>query len=253
MKLQNIKLAILLLFVLGSVSCEKDIAAYNDSPRVYFYERSFGTTETRVTYKSFSFLQLPLDVTLDTFLVKVKIMGNTSAADRIVRGRTIAAGTTAVEGTHYAFIDGIVPADSIYGYIPVVLHRTADIRDTSVTLNLGIAATKDFAQGVREDSVFTITWSDNVVKPANWDAFVGLAYYFGAYTAAKWRFIISVTGVDNFPLQQSGRVPPAPGEYTSAGMLDLNKLLRAALLEYNNTHDPDLTDANGQLVTFPSL
>jgi hypothetical protein len=251
MKLQNIKLAILLLFAGALASCEKDIAAYNDEARVYFFERNTDLTQTRVTYKSFTFLLLPFDVVKDTFLVRVKIMGNKSSSDRVVRGRAITSGTTAKEGIHYQFIDGIVPADSIYGYIPVVLLRTADIKDSSVNLNLGIAATKDFQPGVGEDSSIVLSWSDNVVKPSNWDGIISLTYYFGTYSAAKWRFIIATTGVDKFPLQQSGRVPPAPGEYTNAGMLDLKAVLKAALQAYNDAHDPDLTDENGQLVTFP--
>lgn len=251
MKLQNIKLAVLLLFVIGLTSCEKDIAAYNDEARVYFFERNTDLSQTRISYKSFTFLLLPLDVTRDTFLVRVKIMGDKSTSDRVVRGRAITTGTTAQEGTHYQFIDGVVPADSIYGYIPVVLLRTVDIRDTSVSLNLGIAATKDFQPGVGEDSSIVLNWSDNVVKPSNWDGIISLTYYFGTYSAAKWRFIIATTGKDKFPLQQSGRIPPAPGEYTSMAMLDLNALLKAALKAYNDSHDPDLTDEFGQLVTFP--
>ncbi|UYQ95842.1 DUF4843 domain-containing protein [Chitinophaga horti] len=251
MKLQHIKIVLLFAFTLLAAACEKDIAAYKDEPRVYFFERATDLTQTRITFKSFSFVTLPLGITRDTFLVKVKVMGDTASRDRIVRGRAIATGTTAAEGKHYDFIDGIVPAGTVIGYIPVVLHRTEDIKDTSVTLNLGVAATADFKQGVGEDSSITLTWSDNVVKPANWDALIGLSYYFGTYSAAKWRFIISVTGKDNFPLQQSGRIPPKEGEYTNAGMLDLNAVLKQALKAYNNANDPDLTDERGQLVTFP--
>lgn len=243
-----IKLFCLLLL---TASCEKDIASYDDEPRVYFFERNNDLTESRIAYKSYTFLLLPAAVMKDTFFVRVKIMGNKAATDRIVRGRAITAGTTAKAGQHYEFMDGFVPADSIYGYLPVVLHRTEDIRDTSVTLVLGIAETKDFKPGVGEDSTFTLSWSDNVVKPDNWDGIISIGFYFGAYSAAKWRFIISVTGKDKFPLQQSGRIPPKEGEYTHAGMLDIQALVKAALKAYNDTHDPDLTDENGQLVTFP--
>lgn len=247
----NIKWFFLLLLITVLCSCNKDIAGYTDEPRVYFFERNTDLTQSRITGKSFTFLTLPLNVMEDTFMVRVKIMGNKSAVSRVVRGRTITEGTTATEGIHYKFIDGTVPADSIYGYLPVVLYRTEDIKESSLTLNLGIASTSDFKPGVGEDSSFTLTWSDNVVKPSNWDGLISLTYYFGTYSAAKWRFIISVTGKDNFPLQQSGRVPPKDGEYTHAGMLDLNRVLKDALKEYNDTHDPDLTDENGQLVTFP--
>lgn len=250
-KMKHIQLALLFLTVLLLGACQKEIGAYSDEPRVYFFERAADLAQTRITYKSFTFVTQPLAVTKDTFLVKVKIMGEKSAMDRVVRGRVIAKGSTAIEGKHFELIDGSVKADSLFGYIPVVLFRTDDIKDSAVNLNLGIADTKDFKRGVGEDSVITISWSDNVVKPSNWDALIGLSYYFGTYSTVKWRFIISVTGVDNFPLQQSGRIPPAPGEYTNAGMLDINALLKTALNAYNATHQPALTDERGQLVTFP--
>lgn len=251
--MKSINKIIIVIAVLGLFfsACEKDIAAYNNDPRIYFFERNTDLNQSRITFRSFSFLKLPLDISKDTFYIKVKIMGETAPYDRIVRGAAIAEGTTAKEGEHYTFIDGIVPADSIIGYLPVVLNRTADLRDTSVTLQLSIAETKDFKPGVTEDNSFTLSWSDNVVKPANWDGLISLSFYFGSYSAVKWRFIISVTGVDNFPLQQSGRVPPAPGEYTNAGMNDIKAMLKDALAAYNSANDPDLTDESGQLVTFP--
>lgn len=239
------------LLVTALTACEKNIEGFKDEPRVYFFERNTDLTATRITSKSFTFLTQPVSVTNDTFLIRVKIMGDIAPQDRIVRGCAFTTGTTAIAGTHYDFIDGVVPADSIYGYIPVVLYRTEDIQSKSVSLALGISETKDFKRGVGEDSVFTLSWSDNVIKPSNWDGFISLSAYFGDYSDAKWRFIISVTGKDNFPLQQSGRIPPAPGEYTNAGMMDLRVEIKAALKAYNDANDPDLTDENGQLVTFP--
>ncbi|WP_164974238.1 DUF4843 domain-containing protein [Filimonas effusa] len=251
MKLHSIKLLYLLIAVMGLASCSKEIGSYNDEPRVYFFERGKDLNQTRITFRSFSFLTYPSNVVTDTALIKVKIMGNTSSHNRVVRGRTIATGTTATEGVHYDFVNGVIPADSIWGYLPVVLRRTSDIRTKSITLNVGIAATQDFKPGVVEDSTFTLTWSENVVKPSNWDGIISLGYYFGTYSDVKWRFIILTTGVQSFPLQQSARVPPAPGEYSSAAMLDINRVMKAALAQYNATHTPALTDESGNLVTFP--
>lgn len=251
MKLQSFKILYLFIALLGVTACSKDIGSYDDEPRIYFFERANDLNKTRITSRSFSFLISPPSVVTDTALIKVKIMGNTASRNRVIHGRTIATGTTAQEGVHYDLIDGFIPADSIYGYMPVVLRRTSDLLNKSVTLKLGIAATADFKPGVAEDSIFTLTWSDNVVKPTNWDGIISLNYYFGAYSDAKWRFIILTTGVQSFPLQQSSRVPPAAGEYSSAAMLDINRVLKAALAEYNRTHDPDLTDESGNLVTFP--
>lgn len=250
MKSRFISSLILIVAIALFASCEKSISAYQNDARIYFFERGTDLNQTRITTKSFSFLRLPEEVTKDTFLIKVKIMGETASYDRIVRGKLVAEGTTAQEGVHYDFIDGVVPADSIIGYLPVVLYRTADIATKSVQLNLTIAETKDFKPGVGTDVNFNLQWSDNVVKPANWDGFLGLMGYFGTYSDVKWRFIIQVTGVDNFPLQQSARVEPLPGEYTYAAMMDIVSRLKAALVAYNLANDPDLTDEFGP-VTFP--
>jgi hypothetical protein len=241
------------LVLLGALlsACEKDIDTYQNDARVYFFERNTDVTATRITYRSYSFLLQPEEVTKDTINIRVKIMGEAASYDRIVRGRRLdSASTTAIEGTHYDFIDGIVPADSIYGYLPVVVYRTADIKDSSVTLNLAIGDTKDFKPGAAEDDYFQLTWSDNVVKPSNWDGLLGLVFYFGTYSDVKWRFIIQVTGKDNFPLQQS-RFELKPEEYSNAAMNDIKAQIKDALATYNTANDPDLTDENGQLVVFP--
>lgn len=245
------RLYILLAATLMLAACEKDLPVYQNEPGIYFYEYTSGVTPFKVLLKSFSFLGAPASVTKDTMMVKVKIMGLTAPYDRVVKGKTIAKGTTAQEGVHYDFIEGTVPADSIYGYLPVVLYRTPDIATSSVLLNLAIDSTKDFRGGAAEDQAFSLEWSDKIVKPANWETIIGLKTYFGTYSDVKFKFIIDVTGIADFPLWQSSRVEPQAGEWTPAAMSDLMRIIKEALAEYNATHDPDLTDEFGQLVTFP--
>lgn len=245
----NILAAIAMMLCL--CACNKDVMTYEDDPRVYFFERANDLVKTRLTFKSYSFLLLPSSVLQDTLRIKVKTMGLPADRDRIVRGETITEGTTAVEGTHFKFIDGMVRAGQTEGTLNVLLLRTPDIKGKTVSLNLKIAETADFKPGVVEDNFFTLSWSDNLVKPSNWDAFIGLSTYFGAYSNVKYRFIIDVLGVATFPLQQSARVPLQPGEYSASMMLDLKFRLKAALASYNAAN-PALTDENGAAVTFPN-
>ena len=114
MKLHSIRLLYLLISLLSLASCSKEIGSYSDEPRVYFFERATDLQKTRITSRSFSFLISPSSVVTDTMLVRVKIMGDASTHDRIVRGRTILMGTTATEGVHYEFRERKMEADSIY-------------------------------------------------------------------------------------------------------------------------------------------
>jgi len=240
---------LMLVIAVAFSACEKSVDSYENDPRIYFFERQNDLVSTRITSKSFSFLTYPSTVTRDTMLIKVKIMGLPGATDRIVRGEAIADGTTAIEGQHYQFIDGTIKAGAIIGELPVVLLRSEDIKNEAVTLKLRIAETADFKPGVAEDSSFSLTWNDNLIKPTNWDT--GLFFYFGTYSAVKFRFVIDVLGLAEFPLQASARVPLKPGEFSNAAMLDFKARMKQALLEYNNTHTEPKKDENEQLVTFP--
>ncbi|MEJ2881785.1 DUF4843 domain-containing protein [Pedobacter sp. GR22-6] len=252
MKTFKIHYILCLLFVLLVSSCAKDLEPYENQPQVYFFERATDLNKTRITTKSFSFMSFPSTVTKDTLKIKVKTMGYPADYDRVVRGKLIAEGTTAVEGVNFDFIDGVVKAGQVEGQLWILLYRTADIKSRSLQLNLGIAETKDFKPGVIEDNFFSVSWSDNLVKPSNWDGFISLSAFFGTYSTTKYRFIIDVLGITEFKLQQSARVPLAEGEYSSAMMIDFKNRMKEALATYNNTHTTPLTDENGVLVTFPN-
>jgi len=252
MKTFKIHYILCLLSVLLFSSCAKDLEPYENQPQVYFFERATDLNKTRITTKSFSFMSFPSTVTKDTLKIKVKTMGYPADYDRVVRGKLIAEGTTAVEGVNFDFIDGVVKAGQVEGQLWILLYRTADIKSRSLQLNLGIAETKDFKPGVVEDNFFSVSWSDNLVKPSNWDGFISLSAFFGTYSTTKYRFIIDVLGITEFKLQQSARVPLAEGEYSSAMMIDFKNRMKEALVIYNSTHTTPLTDENGVLVTFPN-
>ena len=247
---------LLILSVIGLTgllsSCEKEIDTYEDDPQLYFFERATDLLQTRITSKSFSFVALASTVLTDTVKIKVKTMGLAANRDRVMRGVTVKAGTTAIEGVNYAFIDGVIKAGQVEGYLPVVLYRTENIKTTTLYLNLAIANAGDFKPGVVEDQAFSLAWSDDLVKPSNWDGFISLSSYFGTYSKVKYRFIIDVTGVTDFPLQQSGRNPLLPGEYSAVMMNDVKLRIKTALAAYNASHAKPLTDENEVPVTFPN-
>jgi len=79
-----------------------------------------------------------------------------------------------------------------------------------------------------------------------------LSFYFGPYSKEKFRFVVNTTGISDFPLQQSGRVPLNPGEYSNSMMNDIKLRVKEALATYNATHAVPLTDETGTLITFPN-
>lgn len=251
MKNLSIKYVLCALLVIGLSACNKSLEPYIDDPQVYFFERATDLNKSRITSKSFSFLPLASTILKDTVKIKVKTMGFPKDYDRVVRGKMIAKGSTAAEGTNFDFINGIVKAGQVEGLLYVLLYRTADIKNTTLQLNLSIAETADFKPGVVEDNYFTILWSDNIVKPDNWDGPLGLVNFFGVYSTVKYRFIIDVLGVTDFRLQQSARDPLKPGEYSGAMMIDLKNRMKAALAAYNLVNPPKV-DENNQPISFPN-
>lgn len=228
--------------------CEKDLrSSYSDAARVYFFERANDQISSRITSKTYSFLLIPSSKLKDTVYVKVKTMGDTTSYNRYTRGMTIADGTTAKEGTDYDFIPGLIAAGKVEGLLPVVLYRTASLKTEDVTLKLAIAETTDFKPGVTEDKEFLLRWSDKLSKPSTW-----IDFYFGTYSDAKYRFMIDILGIADYPAQACARCVLNPGEFTAAAFMDMVARLKAELIKYNAAHPQNpLRDANGVLVAFP--
>ncbi|TJZ61068.1 DUF4843 domain-containing protein [Sphingobacterium olei] len=247
--LYKVTIGVLLIVGLFALAgCEKDIDGYTQDPRLYFFERANDVNRTRVSSRTFTFLTLADEEMKDTLYIKVKTMGEIVNRDRQVMGKTIAEGTTAIEGVDFDFIPGLVPAGNIEGLLPVVLYRTLRLKNETVVLNLTIGETADFKAGVIEDEVFTLSWADRLIQPNPWP------FYFGAYSNVKYQFIIDELGIAEFPSQLSPRVENLPGEYSLADLQDMASRLRVRLREVNteNFGKPNypLRDENGALVVF---
>jgi hypothetical protein len=243
----NIYAAVLLLFIL-STACNKGLDGYQNAPGIYFFERVDGVIASRITSKSFSFVLYDNSKVSDTQRIKAKIMGLPVATDRSFMA-AVDTGTKAVAGTEYKILPGVIKANEIIGYLPVVIYRTPDLKTVTKVLNLKIVDGGDFKAGVTEDARIQLNWTDNLVMPANWNTLPGLKTYFGVYSIVKYKFIIDVLGRSDFPIQTNNTL--LPGQLTNANMLDLKAILKDALVVYNNTHSPVLTDETGQIVTFP--
>lgn len=241
---------ILLAFLLVLVSaCSKDITAYQEDSRAYFYDLTATQYPQQVYSRTFSFATMDNTVTVDTQYIPVKIQGLASDHDRIFAAKALADSTTAIAGTDYRLLPGVIKANAFTGMLPLVLFRTAQLKTVTLRLYMSIADTADFKAGVDENNYYLVSWNDDLIKPNNWDTSPGLKLFFGDYSRVKYEFIISVLHKSSFDFL-TGRTYD-PTKITVDQMYDYAAQLKSALKTYNATHTPPLTDEYGIQVTFP--
>lgn len=236
--------------LLWSTGCKKEnISAegtYQDA--VYFAHSSY---DQNIDSLSFSFISLPDSVKLDTVWLPVRIAGKTTSRDRQITLTVVDTATTATAGTHYKLLDYHLPKDSFNTNLGIVLYRTADLQDTVVQLTVQLQPNSDFPVQVKDttsangrlvtDNVYRIRFSDQLIKPTNWDSF--LVYLFGTYSKVKYRFIIEATGRTDFPISGAGAL-------AYAQLLYYQGVTQTALGDYESKHGT-LYDENGNPVTIP--
>jgi hypothetical protein len=237
-----------LLLLLGT-ACNKDINAYQNEPKAYFYELTSAITPQVVIARNFSFATIDSTIMTDTQYIAVKIQGLASGNDRLFGAKVMADSSTAVEGVDYKLLPGTIKANQFTGLLPVILYRTPLLKTTTVHIRLLIADTADFKAGITEYNKFTLNWNDALIKPDNWDSRPGLSSYFGTYSLVKYKFIIATLHMSAWDFL-IGRVYD-PTKITGDQMSDYVAQLKSALKVYNSTHTPALTDEFGVLVTFP--
>ncbi|MVT08810.1 DUF4843 domain-containing protein [Chitinophaga tropicalis] len=221
--LRYISTALLVVLLLGS--CKKDIMTYGSEDSVYFTEDS--TNYTFVDKKS--------SVITDTVIVRVKLIGKLSEKDRTLNV-TVDSGD-AVEGKDYTVLKPVVlQKDSNFVSVKVVLNRTTDLLTKNKKIWLGLKNSDDIkAADFPPHTQHKLTFSDKVEKPDWWDSY----FYLFNYSDTRMRFYIDVMGSTL-----------APNQYTGGVGLDFSVviyLLKAATIEYNQTHTEPLSDEYGPI------
>ena len=140
---------ILVLLLLCLCGCkENDHIDYTLNDRVYFYEtEKFLAVTNIVKEMNYTFSLKPSTLMEDTVKVNVRVMGRTADRDRHFKAVAVADSTTAQSPLHYEILDGVIPGGEYDGYLPVLLKRTADTKDHSVTLLLQIVDNEEFTTG----------------------------------------------------------------------------------------------------------
>lgn len=237
------KLCIIIVVLFSTIilSCtSNEMMEYNAPAKVYFFERTYmNTTENVVSEKSFSFALQNSTLMIDTFKIKVKLMGNLADFDRTFNAEVIPDSSTAIEGTHYKLLDGVMPAGQYVSYLPVILYRTADTQNQSVKIKLKLTNKGDLMPGNIEYQTFSLIWGDILLKPDNWPE-----YFFGVYSKNKYRFAIDILGLTDWPLTARVTTEKEEGVYTISEVQAFASTLNEEYLKYKAEHGPIYVDDN---------
>ena len=225
-------------FALGLYACsEKDIAGYEDEPRLFLQIPGSGSIALRDSI-IYSFPAKPHTGNEDTLWFKACIMGAPEGFDREVGIKINEKGTTAIEGVNFKFSNTSIPANGFSAMIPLVVYRQG-LKDTSVRLEIEVAENKYFKVGYERYKKAVFIWGDKFLKPDIWDV-SNYRNAFGNFTSTRYEFILKACGITELPDPMN---LPLLGYY--------NALVRKALLDYNNTPgNTPLTDELGP-VNFP--
>ncbi len=226
-------------------ACEQnDVMDYALNGKVYFNEvTTVSSVETAVYTKNYSFALQNSSLMEDTVKIAIKLMGDVADYDRTFKAEIVADSSTAVAGTHYKLLEGVMSANTYESYLPVVLYRTEDTQEEAVYVKLQLTDAGDLGAGVEGGISFYLTWGDILLEPDNWPE-----YYFGVYSTNKYRFAIDVLGVTDWP--QTARITDGPedGVYTISEIQGFVKTLNEAYQEYRKENGPIYVDDDAKVL-----
>jgi hypothetical protein len=161
----------------------------DDNASVYFQlSEEYG--KENIDSLSYSFAYNDLD--RDTVFMQVKIIGNPANYDRFFNVVILDSLTSAKPNVHYEELELAykVPADSIYGRIPIILNNSDHtLKDSVFQISLQLLESEDFQLGVKERLSAKLSFTDRLVQPSSW--FV-LRYFFGSYNRKKHEIFIQL-------------------------------------------------------------
>ncbi|MDR0766544.1 MAG: DUF4843 domain-containing protein [Odoribacteraceae bacterium] len=239
------KHAYIILAIAFAACRQNETATFPDEGAIYFFEQEdsgYGTM-LAAAEKNFSFAILDDTVTRAEGKVNVRLLGKVSGEPRAFRARVVPDSTTAIEGTHYRLHDGILAPGELESYLPLTLYRAPDLKQAAVNIYLEIVPTEDLAVGLTHGQFFMLHVGDFFMKPATWTMYVD--QYFGTYCDNKYKFIIDVLGITEYPMTR-GNVPPVDGSYTPPQMQGFQYALVTAYEQYRKTNPPIWVDDNAE-------
>jgi hypothetical protein len=155
----------------------------DDNASIYF-QLSDNKLEENLDSLSYSFAFNKLEK--DTVFIPVKIMGNAVNYDRFYKVMIVDSLSTAKPEIHYKELKTSaykVPADSIYGRIPIVLYSSdSALKDSVFHISFQLLESEDFQLGAKNKLRAKLSFTNRLVQPATWST---LKYFFGSYNRKK--------------------------------------------------------------------
>ncbi len=188
---------ILSIFTALFYSCsENDRLEFPDEQSAIYFQLSEEYGKENLDSLSYSFAFN--DKVADTVSLQVKIMGNTMPYDRFFKIELIDSLTTAMQEKHYEVLESQyrVPADSIYGQVPVVIYNTDPLlKDSTFRMTFRMLASEDYSLGSEERLLAKLLFTNQLIEPSTWDF---LQYFFGPYNRTKHKVFNQLFDTD-FP------------------------------------------------------
>ena len=228
MKQMIIRLMIAALVISLWVSCDQE--------KTIMYQQEAGVRFLYQSEDEYSFVD-NYGETVHLYYISVATTGDSVDYERKVSIAVVENDTNNVNtarSEQYKLLEGLVPAGSFLGEVPVEIHCTPDMSDSTFVVHIKLVPNEDFPLAGFDDRYFKLSVTNPLVKPENWG---NLAFYFGQQFSISWyRFILNVLNVSYipYPSAQEG------DEKWSYNQLLANAgKVKAALLQYNREHPND--------------
>ncbi|MDO5977850.1 DUF4843 domain-containing protein [Flavivirga spongiicola] len=251
-----IKSIILICTIVFAFSaCEKEEPAlFSGKDVVYFQwakegQNGFGSDQVDSLSLSFA-LELPT-VTDSIFNIPVKVHGYTANSDRTI-GVRVHEASTAQGSVHFSIPDNVViPADSVGGFIPVTVNRTADMKDQPFLLKLQLVSNENFETNLTGTILssnanrpvsydeFELLISDILTEPSKWSSLAG---WLGPFSAKK---LYLIAELNDIPVPNYNEFPPF-GEFLSH-----IRVLKQHLEDQKANGTPVLEDDGSEMIVGP--
>ncbi|WP_293301107.1 DUF4843 domain-containing protein [Pedobacter sp. UBA4863] len=227
-------------------------AQFGPDPTVYYSSSQiYGDT-----LKNQSFAYLATDILVDTIYFDLYTMGAPSKVNRsfVLKQEQVYGTTNALPGVHYKALDNpeiskhyVIKAGATHHKVPIVLFRDVSLKTTAVTLKFKLIDNKDLALGQPGLLWRKVVFSDKLIKPAAWSG-SNQSQFYGAYSEAKHRFMISATGQkwDQEFMNYLNGAFTEPVQYWMS-------VVKSSLATYNaaNPTNPIIDEVTNKAIVFP--
>lgn len=268
MKIYKLLLAIIL--GIAFISCEHDkLDTYHGQNYIYF---AYAGTETPSNLIDSTVIRFGYDFEpkADSILsLKVKVMGKAVKYDRTVNYILVDTLSNAQLGTDLDFLSGIVPADSVNGYIKVKLHNKDILKDKTLHVGIRLVSNEHFSadfdkslishidqEGWHKGTTFRIFFDAKSEMPNLWaDYPSAFANFLGEFSRRKLQFICETVEVEKSFFEYDPTIETAKEAYDARFSVVANvwnRRLKKALEQYKEENNGNaLLDENDKEITFP--